>query len=97
MEELAELAEKDRILRNALLANLKNPNIVTNRTLIEVGANYFSQGKIDSLTQQTGLVTQHRPQDLEAYFQGLLDAGVPADIVRTQRAREIPSTSQKKD
>ena len=89
--------EKARILQEALLRNFKSPRVVTNQTLIQVGANYFSQGKIDSLTQQTGLVTQHRPQDLEAYFQGLLDAGVQADIVRTQRARETPSTSQKQD
>ena len=97
MGKLAELAEKDQILRKALLANLKNPNIVTNRTLIEVGVNYFSQDSMEGINNQTDLVAEHRPKDLEHYLKGLLDAGVPADIVRTQTARGTPSTSQKQD
>ena len=86
--------EKTRILQETLLRNFKSPRIVTNQTLIDVGLNYFSQGNIDRLSEQTGLVAQHRPQDLEAYFQGLLDAGVPAEVVKAQRSGSVRADPQ---
>ena len=94
---MEELAEKDRILRNVLLANLKNPNIVTNKTLIEIGTTYFLQDTMEGLNDQTDLVAEHRPKDLENYLQGLLDAGVPADIVETQRSRAASFTHPVQD
>ena len=87
--------EKAKILEETLLRNFKSPRVVTQHTPIQVGVNYFSQGNIESLSEQTGLVTQHRPQDLEAYFQGLLDAGVPAAAVEDQRSGNVPADPQR--
>ena len=89
---MEEQTERDRILRNVLLANLKNPDIVTNKTLIEVGITYFFQNNMEGLNNQTDLVAEHRPRDLEDYLQGLLDAGAPADIVETQKSRTTSPT-----
>ena len=86
----------DRILRNTLIANLKNPNIITNQNLIEVGLHHFSQDSTKGLTTQTQLVAKHHPTDLETYLQGLLNA-VPLSPPKSATGRKTLDHSQEED
>ena len=77
----------DQAFKKALLDNFKNPAITPVATLAQVGARYHQEGNTQSLNAQGTLVRQHRPDDLDAYLQGLTDLGVPGETVEDQRQR----------
>ena len=82
MTEIDEAVQK--VLLRFSLSRLRSP---TTDTLIKVGVDFFSSHGAQGLRFQTDLVAKHRPADLDTYFNGLLEAGVPPDVVETQRER----------
>ena len=77
--------EFERIRHEVLIKGFKNPFTTPNRTLIETGLRFHQENNPESFHAQTVLIMEYRPDDLEAYFQGLLDAGVPQADVDAQR------------
>ena len=81
------MTNTDEALQKVLPSNFKSPSIINTATLINVGSDFFSSHSPQGLSCQTDLVAEHRSTDLETYFNGLLKAGVPPDVVEAQRAR----------
>lgn len=73
-------------IQEVLMGGFRNPAVVPTSALIKTGLSYHEDGDNTSFSAQTALIKEHRPQHLEEYFQGLLDAGVPQADVDRQRA-----------